>query len=185
MQLRTVSSTADVGRDARREPNAQTDGWLHGTRQERGFGGLADDVQTIRPAPRALVSEDPEGVDRGPNLAVYVVNRPIVHLDPLGLQHAPGGPWHPAPPESRCVVHHQIRAQSSSVRLARYPTSFGPTETGTRSEIRTDTQMRFRISPARSSGALISTRATAESAPETRTANECSQWWVHFLCGSV
>jgi RHS repeat-associated protein len=57
------------------------------------------------PALGRWLSDDPIGLDDGPNLAAYVHNRPTVNWDSLGLQHQPGGPWHPEPPfdQVRCT----------------------------------------------------------------------------------
>lgn len=44
------------------------------------------------------ISEDPRGISDGLNLYAYVANSPVDFLDQLGLQHSPGGPWHPEPP---------------------------------------------------------------------------------------
>jgi RHS repeat-associated protein len=51
------------------------------------------------------LSDDPVGLGDGPNMATYVRNRPTVNWDSLGLQHQPGGPWHPEPPfdQVRCT----------------------------------------------------------------------------------
>jgi RHS repeat-associated protein len=42
-----------------------------------------------------FLSEDPIRFDGGANFYAYVDNDPTVLVDPLGLQHTPGGPWHP------------------------------------------------------------------------------------------
>jgi RHS repeat-associated protein len=42
-----------------------------------------------------FISEDPIRFDGGANFYAYVENDPTVLVDPLGLQHTPGGPWHP------------------------------------------------------------------------------------------
>jgi RHS repeat-associated protein len=57
------------------------------------------------PALGRWLSDDPVGLDDGPNMAAYVRNRPTVNWDSLGLQHLPGGPWHPEPPfdQVRCT----------------------------------------------------------------------------------
>jgi RHS repeat-associated protein len=42
-----------------------------------------------------FLSEDPMMFDAGTNFYPYVANNPANMIDPLGLQHTPGGPWHP------------------------------------------------------------------------------------------
>lgn len=50
------------------------------------------------PSVGRFLSEDPVGFNGGDyNLFAYVLNSPTGLVDPLGLQHQPGGPWHPAP----------------------------------------------------------------------------------------
>jgi len=45
-----------------------------------------------------FLNEDPAGFNGGDyNLFAYVLNSPTGLVDPLGLEHKPGGPWHPAP----------------------------------------------------------------------------------------
>jgi RHS repeat-associated protein len=44
-----------------------------------------------------FLSEDPIGFKGGIDFYDYVANNPIVFGDPTGLQHTPGGPWHPDP----------------------------------------------------------------------------------------
>jgi RHS repeat-associated protein len=45
-----------------------------------------------------FLSDDPIGLGGGLNLYAYVANNPVAFVDPFGLQHSPGGPWHPEPP---------------------------------------------------------------------------------------
>jgi RHS repeat-associated protein len=44
-----------------------------------------------------MLSEDPLSLQEGGSAYPYVENSPINSVDPSGLQHTPGGPWHPDP----------------------------------------------------------------------------------------
>src|SRR5439155_18683176 len=44
-----------------------------------------------------FVSEDPIKFGGGMNFYTYVADSPTTMIDPWGLQHTPGGPWHPEP----------------------------------------------------------------------------------------
>lgn len=44
-----------------------------------------------------FLNEDPLGFAGDTNFYAYVQNSPVDLVDPFGLQHQPGGPWHPAP----------------------------------------------------------------------------------------
>jgi len=44
-----------------------------------------------------FLSEDPTRFDAGIDFYPYVGNNPATMIDPAGLQHTPGGPWHPDP----------------------------------------------------------------------------------------
>jgi RHS repeat-associated protein len=74
------------------------------------------------------LSEDPQGMQDGPNLFAYVGNRSISFHDPLGLQHKPGGPWHPEPPYDKvsctkfdtcAVLQQKISTLSDMIRAHR------------------------------------------------------------------
>ena len=49
------------------------------------------------PSSGRFLSEDPTMFDAGTDFYPYVANNPANMIDPLGLQHTPGGPWHPEP----------------------------------------------------------------------------------------
>ena len=49
------------------------------------------------PAAGRFLSEDPMRFGEGTDFYPYVGNNPVTMADPLGLQHTPGGPWHPDP----------------------------------------------------------------------------------------
>jgi len=42
-----------------------------------------------------FLNEDPVGFDASTNFYPYVANLPTTFIDPTGLQHMQGGPWHP------------------------------------------------------------------------------------------
>jgi len=44
-----------------------------------------------------FLSEDPLALQEGGSGYLYVDNGPANFVDPSGLQHTPGGPWHPEP----------------------------------------------------------------------------------------
>jgi len=49
------------------------------------------------PSTGRFLSEDPIGFTGEINFYRYAEDDPVLFNDPSGLQHAPGGPWHPAP----------------------------------------------------------------------------------------
>jgi RHS repeat-associated protein len=66
-----------------------------------------------------FISEDPLGPVIGNlNIYKYVQNNPLTFVDPSGLQHSPGGPWHPDPWISYgCNVHDSCATLSWKIDI--------------------------------------------------------------------
>lgn len=54
-------------------------------------------VRYYDPAAGRFLSKDPLNLGAPLGAYVYGDDNPISFSDPFGLQHTPGGPWHPAP----------------------------------------------------------------------------------------
>jgi RHS repeat-associated protein len=63
--------------------------------QETGL--YYDRARYYDPSAGRFLSEDPIGFSGGIDFYAYVANNPVIFTDPSGLQHMPGGPWHPDP----------------------------------------------------------------------------------------
>src|SRR5207237_3141938 len=61
---------------------------------------------------------DPSGFNGGIDFYAYVANNPVIFTDPSGLQHAPGGPWHPDPwINFRCLGTDDCATLSSKIEI--------------------------------------------------------------------
>ena len=70
------------------------------------------------PSAGRFLSDDPIGFNGGNDFYAYVANNPVIFTDPSGLQHAPGGPWHPDPWISfRCLGTDDCATLSSKIEI--------------------------------------------------------------------
>jgi RHS repeat-associated protein len=91
---------------------------LHFTGREldQESGLYYDRARYYDPSVGRFLSEDPIRFHGGIDFYAYVENNPVVFIDPSGLQHAPGGPWHPDPWISfRCLGTDDCATLSSKI----------------------------------------------------------------------
>jgi RHS repeat-associated protein len=89
-----------------------------GRESDQETGLYYDRARYYDPAAGRFLSEDPIGFHGGIDFYAYVANNPIIFTDPSGLQHTPGGPWHPDPwINFRCLGTDDCATLSSKIEI--------------------------------------------------------------------
>jgi len=84
--------------------------------QETGLN--YDRARYYDPSVGRFLSEDPIRFNGGIDFYAYVANNPVIFTDPSGLQHTPGGPWHPDPwIQFRCLGTDDCATLSKKIEI--------------------------------------------------------------------
>jgi RHS repeat-associated protein len=66
-----------------------------------------------------FLSEDILAADPAFGLGAYCGNNPVRYIDPLGLAHAPGGPWHPEAPYDKVRCYRSDSCPTLASKISR------------------------------------------------------------------